>query len=127
MKYFSEILKQFTKQQRLLVLIIILVFSSVTFLFSTYLKSSNSDCQGVVELNKKYLNDFIVISNMIREERLNRIKQDSVAVSLVNEIVMDSCPAPTSNNLVDLPIVFEDRSDLVFDSILLVTESNIKK
>jgi hypothetical protein len=127
MKYISDILKQFTKQQRLLVIIIILVFSSVTFLLSIYLKSSNSDCQGVVELNKKYLNDFIVISNMIREERLNRIKQDSIAVSLVNEMVMDSSNTLKSNDIVDLPIVFEDRSDLIFDSILSVTESNFKK
>jgi hypothetical protein len=125
MKNISEILKQFTRQQRLVVLIIILFFSSFTFLVSTYFKSSQNSCGELIELNKKYVNDFITISNMIREERINNIKQDSIAVSLVESIYTDSIPS-ASNEINFPPIVFEDRTPYIMDSILKLTESNLK-
>ena len=125
MKNISEILKQFTRQQRLVVLIIILFFSSFTFLVSTYFKSSQNSCGELIELNKKYVNDFITISNMIREERINNIKQDSIAVSLVESIYTDSMP-PASSEINVPPIVFEDRTPYIMDSILKLTESNLK-
>jgi len=124
MKYITEILQQFTKQQRLVVLIIILFFSSFTFLVSTYFKSPQNSCGELMELNKKYVNDFITISNMIREERLNSLKEDSVATVLVEAIYMDST---STNESVDItPIVFEDRTTYIMDSILKLTESNTK-
>ena len=125
MKNISEILKQFTRQQRLVVLIIILFFSSFTFLVSTYFKSSPNSCGELIELNKKYVNDFITISNMIREERINNIKQDSIAVSLVESIYTDSMP-PALSEINVPPIVFEDRTPYIMDSILKLTESNLK-
>jgi hypothetical protein len=124
MKNISEILQQFTKQQRLVVLVIILFFSSFTFLVSTYFKSPQNSCGELMELNKKYVNDFITISNMIREERLNSIKQDSVASALVESIYTDSGTTSTSSDII--PIVFEDRTTYIMDSILKLTESNTK-
>jgi len=124
MKYITEILQQFTKQQRLIVLVIILFFSSFTFLVSTYFKSPQNSCVELMELNKKYVNDFITISNMIREERLNNIKQDSVASALVEAIYMDSASTNASSDII--PIVFEDRTTYIMDSILKLTESNTK-
>jgi hypothetical protein len=124
MKNISEILQQFTKQQRLVVLVIILFFSSFTFLLSTYLKSPQNSCEELMELNKKYVNDFITISNMIREERLNSIKQDSVASALVESIYTDSGTTSASSDII--PIVFEDRTTYIMDSILKLTESNTK-
>jgi hypothetical protein len=124
MKNISEILQQFTKQQRLVVLVIILFFSSFTFLVSTYFKSPQNSCGELMELNKKYVNDFITISNMIREERLNSIKQDSVASALVESIYTDSGTTSASSDII--PIVFEDRTTYIMDSILKLTESNTK-
>jgi hypothetical protein len=124
MKYITEILQQFTRQQRLVVLVIILFFSSFTFLLSTYFKSPQSSCGELMELNKKYVNDFITISNMIREERLNSIKQDSVATALVEAIYTDSGATSASSDII--PIVFEDRTTYIMDSILKLTESNTK-
>jgi hypothetical protein len=77
-----------------------------------------------MELNKKYVNDFITISNMIREERLNSIKQDSVATELVESIYMDSSATNAISDII--PIVFEDRTTYIMDSILKLTESNTK-
>ena len=77
-----------------------------------------------MELNKKYVNDFITISNMIREERLNNIKQDSVASTLVEAIYMDSASTNAISDII--PIVFEDRTTYIMDSILKLTESNTK-
>jgi hypothetical protein len=124
MKYITEILQQFTRQQRLIVLVIILFFSSFTFLVSTYFKSPQNSCGELMELNKKYVNDFITISNMIREERLNNIKQDSVASTLVEAIYMDSASTNAISDII--PIVFEDRTTYIMDSILKLTESNTK-
>jgi hypothetical protein len=124
MKYITEILQQFTRQQRLIVLVIILFFSSFTFLVSTYFKSPQNSCGELMELNKKYVNDFITISNMIREERLNSIKQDSVATELVESIYMDSSATNAISDII--PIVFEDRTTYIMDSILKLTESNTK-
>jgi hypothetical protein len=62
---------------------------------------------------------------MIREERMNNLKQDSIAVSLVESIYTDSMPSE-SNEINVSPIVFEDRTPYIMDSILKLTESNLK-
>lgn len=124
MKYISSILKEFSQKQRVFVLIIMLFFISITYITTTYLKSDHNSCQSVIELNQKYVNDFIRISDLIRQERLA-----SLGLS-----VQDSCIRPTlksRSNKVSIPqaepMVEDDTKGKILDEILTMTESNIKK
>ena len=68
MKYFVEILKQFTQAQRLTVLFLLLFFTTGSVLISQYLRVS--DCQPLIEENIKLQNDFVKISEMLRKKVL---------------------------------------------------------
>jgi len=85
MKYFSEILEQFTTEQKIFVLILLLVFSSGTLLVTQYLK--NSDCRPLIE-NQKLIEDFTKVSSMVRELKLEVLACTAEAASplkIVNE------------------------------------------
>ena len=92
MKYFVNILKQFTQAQRLIVLILLLSFTTGSYLISQYLKTD--DCRPLIEENLKMQNDFAKISAMLRAQRLkeNEIKLDTVVIgSVINDnSLMDS-------------------------------------
>lgn len=81
MKYFVDILKQFTPAQRLFVLVLLLTFTAGSLLLSQYLKTD--DCRPIIEENLKMQDDFAKISELLREERLrdNAIQLDSVVIS----------------------------------------------
>ena len=111
MKYIVDILKQFTVKQRFAVLIFIMIVSSLTYTITTYIKSDSNTCYEVIELNKKYVRDFVAISNMIREERMKGLK---VVVDTV------SFPVKEDTTIISIPEVN------VMDSILSITESNTK-
>jgi hypothetical protein len=86
MKYFVNILKQFTQAQRLIVLILLLSFTAGSYLISQYLKTD--DCRPLIEENLKMHNDFATISAMLRAERLkeNQIQLDTVTNgSVIND------------------------------------------
>ena len=86
MKYFSEILEQFTTEQKIFVLILLLVFSSGTLLVTQYLK--NSDCRPLIEENQKLIEDFTKVSSMVRELKLEVLACTAEAASplkIVNE------------------------------------------
>lgn len=72
MKDFIGILKQFTKAQRLLVLILLLSFTTGTYLLSEYLKTD--DCRPIIEENFKMQQDFVKIAEMLRKERLKEFQ-----------------------------------------------------
>ena len=113
MKYFVNILKQFTQAQRLIVLILLLSFTTGSYLISQYLKTD--DCKPIVDENIKMHEDFAKISAMLRAERM------------INErVVSDSMPAgdsePIGGGVIQLPT---DNS--LMDSILNIAESNNKK
>ena len=92
MKYFVNILKQFTQAQRLIVLILLLSFTAGSYLISQYLKTD--DCRPLIEENLKMHNDFATISAMLRTQRLkeNQIQLDTVTNgSVINDnSLMDS-------------------------------------
>jgi len=92
MKYFVNILKQFTQAQRLIVLILLLSFTAGSYLISQYLKTD--DCRPFIEENLKMHNDFATISAMLRAQRLkeNQIQLDTVTNgSVINDnSLMDS-------------------------------------
>lgn len=93
MKYFSNILSQFTSQQRLLVLIVLLVFTSGTYLLSTLLKQD--DCKMLIDENLELQNDLVTISRMVRELRKaelninNYVVRDTVFITESFEPTME--------------------------------------
>ena len=113
MKYFVGILKQFTQSQKLIVLILLLAFTSGSILISQYLKTDS--CKPLIEENLKMHEDFAKISAMLRAERM------------ANErVVLDSMPAgesePIGGGVIQLP-----TDNTLMDSILNIAESNTKK
>lgn len=97
MKYFVNILKQFTQAQRLFVLVLLLSFSTGGVLISQYLKTD--DCRPLIEENLKMQNDFAKISAMLRAERLKetQIKLDTI----VNEGEVTQLPDNSSNEIMN--------------------------
>ena len=93
MKYFSNVLSQFTSQQRLLVLIVLLVFTSGTYILSTLLKQD--DCKMLIDENLELQNDLVTISRMVRELRKaelninNYVVRDTVFITQSFEPTME--------------------------------------
>jgi len=83
MKYFVDILKQFTQTQRLIVLVLLLSFTTGSVLISQYLKTD--DCRSLIDENLKMHEDFVKISSMLRAERMKpeAIMLDTVAMPVV--------------------------------------------
>jgi hypothetical protein len=90
MKWFADVLDKFTPKERIFVLILLMVFSSFVYLGSNYFNSDKYDelsgkyeelsfkyielmntdsCAPLREQNKQLLNDFVVVSNIIRTYR----------------------------------------------------------
>ena len=113
MKYFVDILKQFTQTQRLIVLILLLSFTTGGVLFSQYLKTD--DCRALVEENLKMQDDFIKIVELLRKERLKE-----------NEITLDSVVVPSENNNKKVPKASGIGSKHLMNEILKIAESNKK-
>jgi hypothetical protein len=101
MKYFVNILKQFTQAQRLIVLILLLSFTTGSYLLSQYLKTD--DCRPFIEENLKMHNDFAKISEMLRLQRLkeNQIQLDTVLIGGMDESKIIQLPDNSSNNIMD--------------------------
>lgn len=57
MKYFVDILKQFTQTQRLIVLVLLLSFTTGSILISQYLKTD--DCRVLIDENLKMQEDLL--------------------------------------------------------------------
>ncbi len=126
MKYFAEILEQFTMGQKIFVLILLLVFSSGTFLVSQYLK--RSDCQSLVEENKNLIDDFVKVSSMVRELKLEVLACTEVAVEPLNTISETSNTIEASEETFEtyldtseIDIIFEDDK---FEEILQITDQH---
>ena len=113
MKYFVNILKQFTQAQRLIVLILLLAFTTCATLVSQYLKTD--DCKPLIEENLKMHEDFAKISAMLRAERMreNQIVLDTIAPAAGSE--------PNDGGVIQLP-----PDNTLMDSILSIAESNNK-
>lgn len=82
MKWFSDILKEFNPKQRLIVLLILLVFSSLTMITTSYLKTD--DCRELVDENIQLQNDIVYISGLIRE-----LRQQEFALSVESKMVVE--------------------------------------
>jgi hypothetical protein len=100
----------------------------MTYIITTYIKSDSKNCSEVIELNKKYVNDFVTISNMIREERMKSVKLviDTARVEasydssdFVNEVSAEE-------DTISIPVKVAEPEVNIMDSILSITESNTK-
>lgn len=111
MKYFVEILKQFTMKQRLIVLVLLLSFTTGGVLLSQYFKTD--DCRPIIEENFQMQQDFVKISKMLREERLKS-----------NPIMLDTIMAESSPTGGSVVLNVDDSQ--IMDSILIIAESHGK-
>ena len=113
MKYFVDILKQFTQTQRLVVLVLLLSFTTGSILISQYLKTD--DCRALIDENIKMQNDFAKISAMLREARM--VTQETL-LDTVKIVQVESGSKPESH-----PMVIEDNSPIM-DQIFKIAESH---
>jgi hypothetical protein len=109
MREFVNIINQFNVRQRMSVLILLLFFTSTTFIVTTFYKSGYNDCREIIDENRQLLRDYIIISKLIRESRV------------VEESYVDSSAVFTESPK-DFIIPEEYY---VMDSILTITESHI--
>lgn len=66
LKEIPEIIKQFNQRQRMVVLILLLVFTSVTALGVKYL--DDADCRPLIEQNKQLVSDYVQIVDILRKQ-----------------------------------------------------------
>lgn len=111
MKYFVDILKQFTVGQRLIVLILLLSFTTGGVLLSQYFKTD--DCRPIIEENYKMQEDFVKILQILRQERM---KENLILDTVIQE--------PTGGSA---PVIVEQVSESnVMDSIYNIANSHAK-
>lgn len=130
-KYFADIIGKFGHRQRVFVLVVLLVFSSGTYLLGTYLKQD--DCSDLRRENLDLHRDFIAISAMIRDLRAHvASSQEEVVIDEpvgVEEAVVDSIVIlePVVDTIwVDTTVTFNfDHIDQqMLDNILRISESH---
>lgn len=111
MNYFANILKQFTQTQRLIVLILLLSFTTGTYITSQYLKTD--DCRAIIDENLKMHEDFAKISSMLRRKSMDENMTDSTMAMAGSK---DESPA-AENIPGDI---------IVIDEVLKIAESHNK-
>lgn len=107
MEKFSEILKQFNSKQRLLVLILLLFFSSGTYIVTNYIKADS--CETVLKKNKELLDYIVQIQDMILIYK-NPVANTDTTVRATKEVMLSA------------PVIQFNDNTSILDSILKVTE-----
>lgn len=133
-KYFADIIGKFGPRQRVFVLVVLLVFSSGTYLLGTHLKQD--DCSDLRQENIDLHKDFIAISAMIRDLRahITQPQEETVFVEPVEEGVGDGAVETATDTLVVIaPPPTEDTTETfnfdhidqqMLDNILRISESH---
>ena len=116
MEYISNILKEFNSKQKLFVLVLLLVFTSVTSIVTTYLTSDYNSCSAIIQENKALLQDYVVITKMIREQQMGQMKTES---QIVDSAAIAEANEPRSGNP---EYTYMD----LMDSVLLISQKHIK-
>jgi hypothetical protein len=119
MENFTNILKQFTMGQRIFVLVLLLFFTSITSILTTYFASDYNSCNNIVKENRELLQDYILISQMIREQQMPRTESSDLRMT---QILLDSASVDESR-----VISRSAPKDPILDSILNISDSHIKK
>lgn len=123
MKSFAEILDRFSTGQRVFVLILLLVFSSATYLGGSYMKADS--CSSLVKENRELLEDYIAIVRIIKSEtRINELRENEIK-SKERQL---SSREPASVITEDTTIVIEPlTSNTINEKILKIAEKHINK
>ena len=124
MKYINDILKQFSKEQRILVLVILLIFTSSTYVASTYLKTEGGSCSELMKENKQLVDDYCRICEILRRQTKKELVQqapDSMARPVPDSIVT-AMPTPVMSDPVELSSANE-----AIDSALRIAEVHARK
>ncbi len=119
MKYFVGILKQFTQSQKLIVLILLLTFTSGSVLISQYLKTD--DCRPIIDENLKMQEDFAKILSMLREQRM--ASANEMKVEIQDTIKVTEYP---DGKKIETTIRHVDNNP-VLEEIYKIAQSNTKK
>lgn len=127
-KYFADIIGKFGPRQRVFVLVVLLVFSSGTYLLGTHLKQD--DCSDLRQENIDLHKDFIAISAMIRDLRAHMTASQEEAIVDEPEIVSTDTiviiEPVVDTTWVDTTVSFNfDHIDQrMLDNILRISESH---
>jgi hypothetical protein len=118
MEYFSNILKEFNSKQKLFVLVLLLLFTSTTAIITTYYNSGYNSCKEIVKENRELLEDYILISKLIRDEEKKKHYP----------LIMDSMSVTESRDDRNLPRASSPEYEEVnlMDSILHITDRHLK-
>jgi hypothetical protein len=126
MKYFSEILEQFTTGQKVFVLILLLTFTSGTYIASIYFRNDN--CKELVDENKALLDDFVKVSGMVRDlkmQSLSMVVQPEQGMPEASYSFSDTIFAiQASSSIINLEPTEED---IILDEILDIADSHRPK
>lgn len=125
MKYFSEILEQFTTGQKVFVLILLLVFTSGTYITSIYFRNDN--CKELINENKALLDDFVKVSGMVRNLKMQSLHATYSPAPLMK---MAEEASPSSSDTIfllsassSINLEFPDE-DIILDEILDIADSH---
>ena len=125
MKYFSEILEQFTTGQKVFVLILLLVFTSGTYITSIYFRNDN--CKELIDENKALLDDFVKVSRMVRDLKMQSLHATYSPAPLM-EMAEEASPSSSdtifllsSSSSINLESPDEDG---ILDEILDIADSH---
>lgn len=115
MNYFADILKQFNSKQKVFILVILLFFTSITSIITNYLTSDYNSCEKIVRENRELLEDYIVISNLLKKQYV---------VSQVDSMATESSGTDTSITVVNEPE--NTVKDVMMDSIIKIVSRHTK-
>ena len=124
MEFITNILKEFNSKQKLFVLVLLLVFTSLTSIITTYLTSDYNSCSEIVKENKELLQDYIIISKLVRGRGNNG--GNGATGQFTDSSVIDDRPSssptddePRSSN------PFSTNEDIM-DSIKMIANRHLK-
>ena len=129
MKYISDILKEFSAKQRLVVLIMLLAFMSVTYITTTYLKSDTNQCSSLIKENRELLKDLNDATDFARKNLSNSIHPEPTVTS-GNEMADSSAKVDTSVMMFAPSEKFEinvPSNDNIVDSLVKITTRHSKR
>lgn len=115
MNYFADILKQFNSKQKVFILVILLFFTSITSIITNYLTSDYNSCEKIVRENRELLEDYIVISNLLKKQYV---------VSQVDSMATESPQPDSSIIVIDEPE--KTVQDVTMDSIMKIVSRHAK-
>jgi len=129
MEFITNILKEFNSKQKLFVLLLLLVFTSLTSIVTTYLTSDYNSCSEIVKdeivkENRELLQDYIVISKLVRGRGHNG--DDGATGQFVDSGVIDDRPSSSATDDEPRSINPFSTDEDIMDSIKMIANRHLK-